>query len=108
MSFDSRYALNAICPYFTMFPLEYPMRVLHPASLRTFKKPIVCDPYCGRGTTIFAARLRGLPAFGMDVAPVAVAIARAKLAATDTEDVMTLVDDLLAERRTTDVPTGEF
>ena len=32
MSADSRYALNAICPYFTMFPLEYPMRVLDPPT----------------------------------------------------------------------------
>jgi hypothetical protein len=55
MSADPRYALNAICPYFTMFPLEYPMRVLDPAKLDGYKKPIVADPFCGRGTTIFAA-----------------------------------------------------
>jgi len=52
-------ALNAICPYFTMFPLEYPLRVLrrHIAA-----RPTVVDPFCGRGTTLFAARKLGLTA----------------------------------------------
>ena len=108
MSSDRRYALNAICPYFTMFPLEYPMRVLAPARLRTFKKPVVCDPYCGRGTTVFAARLRGIRAYGMDVAPVAVAIARAKLSATNAHDVMSLVVELLVECPIAPIPTGIF
>lgn len=108
MSSDSRFALNAVCPYFTMFPLEYPMRALRFARLRGFKRPLICDPYCGRGTTIFAARLRGLPAYGVDIAPVAVAIARAKLAVTDTEEVMNLVEDLLDECRAVTVPAGEF
>lgn len=108
MSADSRFALNAVCPYFTMFPLEYPMRALRPARVRKLKEPLICDPYCGRGTTIFAARLRGLPVYGVDVAPVAVAIARAKLAVTGTEEVMDLVDELLSECRTVAIPTGAF
>ena len=28
LSADARHALNAICPYFTMFPLEFPMRIM--------------------------------------------------------------------------------
>jgi hypothetical protein len=108
MSVEPRYALNAICPYFTMFPLEYPMRVLSPTRLRRFRRPIVYDPYCGRGTTIFAARLRGLRAFGSDIEPVAVAIAQAKLADTTSEQVLSLYDGLVSDDRSYEVPEGLF
>ena len=40
------------------------------------------DPFCGRGTTNFAARLKGLPTIGFDSNPVAVAIAQGKLVDT--------------------------
>ena len=26
LAYDAQHALNAVCPYFTMFPLEFPMR----------------------------------------------------------------------------------
>ncbi len=108
MSYEPRYALNAICPYFTMFPLEYPMRALHQPRLRSYRSPIVCDPFCGRGTTLFAARLRGVRAYGMDVAPVAVAVARSKLAVATTTEVTALVSELLAGDTPITVPRGEF
>jgi hypothetical protein len=108
MSCEPIYALNAICPYFTMFPLEYPMRALHPSRLRTYKSALVCDPYCGRGTTVFAARLRGVRAYGMDIAPVAVAIARAKLATTTTAEVDALLGELLESRGPLEMPSGTF
>jgi hypothetical protein len=108
MSVEPRYALNAICPYFTMFPLEYPMRALSPTRLKRFRSPVVYDPYCGRGTTIFAARLRGIRAFGSDIEPVAVAIARAKLANATLEEVLSLYDRLAADDRECDIPEGPF
>ena len=91
-----------------MFPLEYPMRALDPTRLASYKSPLVCDPYCGRGTTVFAARMRGVPAYGIDVAPVAVAIARAKLATTTATEVMELLEELLEDRTPVDVPAGPF
>jgi hypothetical protein len=57
---------------------------------------VVLDPFCGRGTTIYAARRFGMVAWGFDTSPIAVAIARAKLAGTSLEDVATLIDKLLA------------
>jgi hypothetical protein len=48
--------------------------------LRTYKSPILCDPCCGRGTGLFAACMREVRAYGIDMAPGAVAIARVKLA----------------------------
>jgi hypothetical protein len=71
-------ALIAVCPYYTMFPLEFPISVMgkfHRQELR------VLDPVCGCGTTIFA-RLKGHQAYGIDCSPIAIAIALAKLAET--------------------------
>lgn len=34
LAYERNNALNAICPYFTMFPLEYPLSVLkQPAAV---------------------------------------------------------------------------
>jgi hypothetical protein len=77
-------ALNAVCPYFTMFPLDFPLNVL--AKERN-KEAWVFDPFCGRGTTNFAARLKGNPSIGIDSSPVATAIAEAKLATTSAQAV---------------------
>ncbi len=64
------------CPYYTMFPLDFPLRYLSNARPGEW----VVDPFCGRETTLYAARLRGLPSVGVDISPVAVAIAQAMLA----------------------------
>jgi hypothetical protein len=99
-------ALNAICPYYTMFPIEFPMRVLNG---RARQGQWVADPFCGRGTTNFAARLLGLPTVGVDSSPVAVALARAKLARARVSDVMRVAHAILAEMpNRVGVPRGPF
>ena len=98
-------ALNAICPYYTMFPLAFPISVLKRfggAKLR------VADPFCGRGTTIFAARLKGHQAYGIDASPIAIAIARAKLAETTDEEVLDLAETILESQSKVRLPKGEF
>lgn len=104
LSYLKENALNAICPYFTMFPLEYPLR-----HLSKFKqeRPVVLDPFCGRGTTLFAARKLGLDAWGVDSSPVAAAIARAKLATCETHEIIELAEHLL-QREPSDIPNTEF
>jgi len=77
-----------------MFPLEYPFRIL---KARKQELPTVLDPFCGRGTTIFAARHMGMSAWGIDTSPIAVAIARAKLASTTLEEATELIDRLLTK-----------
>lgn len=104
LSIDPRYALNTICPYYTMFPLEFPNRILKRAS----KDSIVLDPFCGRGTTNYAARLRGIYSVGVDTSPIAVAIAKAKLANTPFERIVELVEQMLEDTQSYDLPTGEF
>lgn len=104
LSYNPKHALNAICPYYTMFPLEYPLRILREHRK---KAPVVCDPFCGRGTTMYAARHLGLPSWGVDTSPIAVAIAKAKLAASGLEDVLDLASTLL-DRKPKQVPQTEF
>ena len=87
LAYNRDYALNAICPYFTMFPLEYPVRIIRKHKSQS---PAVFDPFCGRGTTIYAARKAGLHSYGFDVSPIAVAIARAKLASASAEGILRL------------------
>jgi len=104
LSHEPRFALNAICPYFTMFPLEFPLRIL--SRHRTAR--VVFDPFCGRGTTLFAARVRGQRGVGIDVSPVAVAISRAKLSTASVQDTLALARRLIKRSSDPKVPDGEF
>lgn len=99
-------ALNGICPYFTMFPLDFPLSVLEG---RARPGEWVLDPFCGRGTTNYAGRLLGLPSIGIDSSPVAVALSQAKLANTNPNEILSAVYGILdAVEIPTDVPVGEF
>jgi hypothetical protein len=69
----------------------------------------VLDPFCGRGTTNFAARLLGLPSVGIDASPVAAAIASAKLVSVDAKRVVALAHDLIVQHAdAVEPPAGEF
>jgi hypothetical protein len=94
-----------VCPYYTMFPLHFPLRALKSARSASW----VFDPFCGRGTTLYAARLLRLPAVGMDSNPVAVAIAAAKLVLTTPDEVVLLAESILRDsNRIIDLPDGDF
>jgi len=103
-AYKKEFAFNAICPYYTMFPLEFPMRLLRKHQARS---PTVYDPFCGRGTTIYAARKLALRSYGLDTSPIAVAIAQAKLARAQLEDVIALAEKLVA-RVPKDLPESSF
>lgn len=88
-----------------MFPLAFPERELADAG----PEDVVLDPFCGRGTTLFAGRLKGLPAYGVDTDAVAVAIARSKLVCVTPPQVLQRFDSLLAQvLMPTNVPKGVF
>lgn len=105
LCYDKRNALNAICPYFTMFPLEYPLRVLR-AHRR--QAAVVMDPFCGRGTTLFAARQLGLQAYGVDTSPVAIAIAKAKLCEVNVDATICLAREYVRDIQPSAVPASDF
>lgn len=97
--------LNGICPYYTMFPLEFPLERLRRWGARGW----VLDPFCGRGTTLFAGRLLGWGVVGVDINPVAEAVAAAKLVTTTPEAVTELARSVLRRpSREPEVPEGEF
>jgi DNA methylase len=96
--------LNAICPYFTMFPLWFPFKILRAAK----ESDIVYDPFCGRGTTNYAARLFGIASYGVDSNPVAHAIAQAKLVSVKPEAIQALCATILQNQPATRIPEGEF
>ncbi|HXH11905.1 MAG TPA: DNA methyltransferase [Alphaproteobacteria bacterium] len=98
-------ALNGICPYFTMFPLNFPLNIL---QRRAREGDHVLDPFCGRGTTNFAARLVGLNSLGVDSSPVAAAITASKLVTTTFDDILAEARQILARREARQVPVGEF
>ncbi len=102
---DPLLRLNSISAYFTMFPLEFPFRVLKDARPGQW----VLDPFCGRGTTNFAARLLGLPSAGIDCNPVAAAIAAAKLVSVKPDDIIALCRRIIRSGRSpTEIPEGVF
>lgn len=88
-----------------MFPLEYPDRVL---KKHLKDRPVVLDPFCGRGTTLFAARKFGFSAWGIDSSPVAVAIAKAKLASCNIEAPLELAAKLISDVEPADLPDTPF
>ncbi|MDH3603242.1 MAG: site-specific DNA-methyltransferase [Candidatus Tectomicrobia bacterium] len=98
------YALNAICPYYAMFPLEFPMRVLG----RYPEDTVVLDTFCGRGTTNYAAHVLGMKSYGIDASPVAVAIAQAKFAVAEVTTVLGLAEEILTTVTPAEIPSGVF
>jgi hypothetical protein len=88
-----------------MFPLEYPLRVLkgHRKDM-----PIIMDPFCGRGTTLFAARQLGLAALGIDSSPVAIAIAQSKLCRVNVNKTLKIAKSYIETDLTGKMPTSEF
>jgi hypothetical protein len=103
---DAPTALNGICPYFTMFRLEFPLSVLGAGAS---PGDVVLDPFCGRGTTNYAGRVFGLSSFGAESSPVAVALTAAKLASTTPSAILHAARQILDEmEEPRDLPSGEF
>jgi SAM-dependent methyltransferase len=89
-----------------MFPIDFPLQILKKFGHRG---DWVLDPFCGRGTTNFAARLLGLSSLGIDSSPVATAIAQAKLTWTDPRLVLQTASKILKSKGLDDTPPhGRF
>jgi SAM-dependent methyltransferase len=86
-----------------MFPLDFPLTILD-----QYRPERVLDPFCGRGTTLYAARLRQVRAVGIDNNPVAVAVAQAKVARSTPAALTRLARRLLCEHSDAEPPAGPF
>jgi hypothetical protein len=88
-----------------MFPLAFPLSIL---KRRARPGDLVLDPFCGRGTTNFAARSVGLHSLGVDSSPVAAAITASKLVIVTADEILGEARRILAEREAREVPAGDF
>lgn len=103
---EKEMVLNAVCPYFTMFPLTFPFLIL---KQHAKKGELIFDPFCGRGTTNFASRLNRLPTCGMDSSPIAYALSKAKLANTNVRDIVSVATEILESKNDPNhIPKGQF
>ena len=57
-------ALNAVCPYYTMFPLGFPISVLKRIGKPRLR---VLDPFCGSGSTLLAAKILNRNYLGIEL-----------------------------------------
>jgi DNA modification methylase len=74
---------------------SFPLHVAYDL-LRRYVRPysIVFDPFCGKGTSLLAARILGRPAYGIDIAPEAIVCTAAKLGSVTLEGLYKYVDNL--------------
>ncbi len=81
---EGRHPLHSMSSYLGCFPPVVPQRLI-----RAYvpKGGTVLDPFCGSGTTLVEATLAGRRSFGIDLNPLAVALARAKVQHVNLESV---------------------
>jgi DNA methylase len=72
-------------PYYAMFPVEFAFRTILAHSQ---KGEGVLDPFCGRGTTIYAAAALGRKGFGVEINPVGWIYGKTKLCAASQARVL--------------------
>src|ERR1043166_9596795 len=84
-------SVNSVMARTGSFPLRVASRLLRKYGKTT---AVVLDPFCGKGTTLLSARLLGFQAYGMDIAPEAIACSRAKLVNVSMSDVCKYIEML--------------
>ncbi|HZP94265.1 MAG TPA: DNA methyltransferase [Burkholderiales bacterium] len=83
--------LHSMSSYLGGFPPRTPRRII---QQWVPSRATVLDPFCGSGTTLLEAKLLGRTAIGVDLNPLAVALASAKLVHVDVGDLMFRISDL--------------
>jgi len=93
MPLEKRHPLHSMCSYLGCFPPQVPRRVIREVMP---SDGYILDPFCGSGTTMVESVLLGRPCIGIDLNPLAVALALAKVQTVSLEDVL---DRLIALAR---------
>ncbi|HSD98603.1 MAG TPA: DNA methyltransferase [Patescibacteria group bacterium] len=91
-------ALHALCPYFAMFPPSFAREAIEAYSK---KGDLVLDPFSGRGTTLYEARLLNRRAIANDINPVAVCITTAKTKNLNLDKCLSEIEKLREEFKKT-------
>jgi SAM-dependent methyltransferase len=101
----SDHPLHSMSSYLGGFPPRVPRRLVERWVER---RATVLDPFCGSGTTLLEAKLLGRRSIGIDLNPLAVALARAKLQPVRPQDItdrLTLLASIFrGESEIDDVP----
>ncbi len=58
----------------------------------------ILDPFCGSGTTLLAAKQRGMESLGIDVSPLACFVSKAKTRHYDTDEIKQIMEQLKAKK----------
>lgn len=88
---DDRHPLHSMCSYLGCFPPPVPRRLIEEFVPRN---GVVLDPFCGSGTTLVEALSLRCRSVGIDLNPLAVAVAQAKVQPVILVDVIDRINEL--------------
>ncbi|MFL5346779.1 MAG: DNA methyltransferase [Hyalangium sp.] len=91
MGKSGRHPIHSMCSYLGCFPPEVPRRVL---EKYVPERGLVVDPFCGSGTTLVEAQLSKRKCIGVDLNPLAIAIATAKVQRVEVDAVKARLREL--------------
>ncbi|MGB8781256.1 MAG: DNA methyltransferase [Candidatus Bathyarchaeia archaeon] len=77
------YSTHGIHPYAAKFIPQVPAKIIEEC---VNERHTVLDPFCGSGTTLLEAYIRGIRSIGFDVNPIAVMVSRVKTTKLSKED----------------------
>ena len=106
---STRYSVHGLHEYKGKFNPQVARALLNSAQVAP-RSSMVLDPFCGSGTTLVEAAHLGVSAIGLDINPLAVLIANAKVAAlrADTDELLRYAKAATrARRRTRSKPADE-
>ncbi len=96
---DTQYATHGLHPYPARMIPQVARRLIKRYLLDYLPPPhsryVILDPFCGSGTVLLEAKLLGVNAIGIDVNPLAILIAKAKVNPPDPKSIIEIFDDLL-------------
>ena len=77
---------------------SFPLRVAYDLLEKNGRKSsVILDPFCGKGTSLLAARMLGHKAYGIDIAPEAVICSTAKLVNVKFDEICRYIERLPVE-----------
>jgi DNA modification methylase len=88
---DKNYLTHNLHPYPAKFIPQIPGSLI---EIYSREGDLVLDPFCGSGTTLLEAILRGRRAIGVDVNPIATLVSRVKVTIFSDEDRSSVLDFL--------------